>query len=604
MGLDYGYLSEDRDAQPILFGRDDRDHWLYALALPAKGSAGDFSWRAPMAMLSRSGFAKFVMRTDGEPAMVAQKLAIIKGLKDGHGIEVVPETTSRAESQSNGLAEAAVKQGKAKARTLFQVLCDNLGWRVPAFHPALAWLPSYAASTVNVGRPNADGRTPFRSRHGRDWTKAVASFGESVLYSPIGRQASRWSERAQPGIFLDIDFERNAYWIGTPHGVERAATFHRHPRGAQYNLELFKAMAGVPWAKTVDQQRVARPISVAPAAVVAEASLPPAVVAEPAPARRVYLRKDVELRRHGYTDHCPGCTAAAVNGPPTTHSEACRARIEHAMAQDTERGGSGRVAAAADRAADAGADAAGTPAAASPDAGAAAPGVGDDVAMPGAAGAAASSDVAMQGARRGRPRTAKRSAEVAGLPNLDPRLPADPWNGLAASPAAPAAAPPAAAPAQAAAAASAMNTAHLEIDELATGSSAEGANGDSPFSEVPGGVFDLKTGFDLSVKEDKDRAREELQRLGPRLVVGSSYCAQGQAAAEKEHVEALVDIYHAAIDKRAPLRAPGAAGQLDVGPEGHERPAERAARRRAENQRRAMDKQLEGDPGSPPRTTR
>ena len=300
VGLDYGYLGDDQDAQPILYGRDDRDKWLYGMAMPAKGSSGDYAWRAPMAALSRSGFTKFVMRTDGEPALVAHKKAIIKALKDAHGIEVVPETTSRDESQSNGLAESAVKQGKAKARTLYQSLCDNLGWKVPFNHCSLAWLPSFAANTVNIARASEDGRTPFRSRHGRNWTKPVPQFGEAVLYSRIGRHASRWEPRAQPGIFLDIDFEKNSYWIGTKSGVVRAATYHRHPKGSQFDLELFKEITGTPWEPSPLASRAPRPISVAPVAAVAEAGA------------RVAQRR--RAGRSGATGRCQSATGRAAGG--------------------------------------------------------------------------------------------------------------------------------------------------------------------------------------------------------------------------------------------------------------------------------------------------
>eukprot|EP00971_Amphidinium_carterae_P125543 2487110-Amphidinium_carterae.2 len=52
---------------------------------------------------------------------------------------------------------------------------------------------------------------------------------------------------------------------------------------------------------------------------------------------RTYIRRDVELRAHGYTAHCAGCEAARLNLTPRGHSEACRLRIERAM-QETSSG--------------------------------------------------------------------------------------------------------------------------------------------------------------------------------------------------------------------------------------------------------------------------
>ena len=49
-------------------------------------------------------------------------------------------------------------------------------------------------------------------------------------------------------------------------------------------------------------------------------------------AMRTYLRKNVELKRYGFTAGCPGCDAARLNTVPKLHTAACRTRIEEAMA--------------------------------------------------------------------------------------------------------------------------------------------------------------------------------------------------------------------------------------------------------------------------------
>ena len=54
-------------------------------------------------------------------------------------------------------------------------------------------------------------------------------------------------------------------------------------------------------------------------------------------ARRTYLRKNIELGRHGCTGECPGCDAARLNTASKPHTAACRARIEEAMTGDEIR---------------------------------------------------------------------------------------------------------------------------------------------------------------------------------------------------------------------------------------------------------------------------
>ena len=52
---------------------------------------------------------------------------------------------------------------------------------------------------------------------------------------------------------------------------------------------------------------------------------------QPTQTRQMYIRKDVELAKYGYTPGCEGCVAAATNQRPRMHSAECRTRIEQAM---------------------------------------------------------------------------------------------------------------------------------------------------------------------------------------------------------------------------------------------------------------------------------
>ena len=45
----------------------------------------------------------------------------------------------------------------------------------------------------------------------------------------------------------------------------------------------------------------------------------------------MYIRQDKDLRKYGYIEGCPGCTAAATGTKAKGHSDACRQRIEEQM---------------------------------------------------------------------------------------------------------------------------------------------------------------------------------------------------------------------------------------------------------------------------------
>ena len=68
--------------------------------------------------------------------------------------------------------------------------------------------------------------------------------------------------------------------------------------------------------------------------------LPPPATPHARASKAVYLRRDVELARYGYTPSCPGCMAAAFGAQARPHSEACRARVTAAM---REAGDTGRL---------------------------------------------------------------------------------------------------------------------------------------------------------------------------------------------------------------------------------------------------------------------
>ena len=138
---------------------------------------------------------------------------------------------SKADSAGNGLAEGAVKEVKAKTRTMRFALEENLGCKVDDDHPALACLVEWAAASVNIARIGADGKTPYELRFGRRWRREVAQFGEKAMWMSPGKHsgggATQWQ---QDGCFLGLILggAGSCNWrIGTPDGLKEARCFKR-----------------------------------------------------------------------------------------------------------------------------------------------------------------------------------------------------------------------------------------------------------------------------------------------------------------------------------------------------------------------------------------
>ena len=52
--------------------------------------------------------------------------------------------------------------------------------------------------------------------------------------------------------------------------------------------------------------------------------------------KKTYLRANVEFKKYGLSSNCNGCEMIRLKKPAQKHSEACRKRIEEAMANDPD----------------------------------------------------------------------------------------------------------------------------------------------------------------------------------------------------------------------------------------------------------------------------
>ena len=125
---------------------------------------------------------------------------------------VILEESPVGDSQSNGLAENAVRELKGVARSLKFAVATLHNAEVHAKHPILPWLISHAAAVINRAQLGKDGLTAFRRWKGRDFRRALPPFVEVVLYLPPGKRASRLEERWMVGLFVGV-VDRRKCWL-------------------------------------------------------------------------------------------------------------------------------------------------------------------------------------------------------------------------------------------------------------------------------------------------------------------------------------------------------------------------------------------------------
>lgn len=106
----------------------------------------------------------------------------------------------------------------------------------------------------------------------------------------------------------------------------------------RYDWAFLEACKGVPWDTKGDGEGSAK---VLPAEVLIKTDKEvgkdlPGPVKRTAEVHRVHITKEDLEKRYGYSVNCPGCDAARHGRKAVGHSEACRQRVEEAMAKDPD----------------------------------------------------------------------------------------------------------------------------------------------------------------------------------------------------------------------------------------------------------------------------
>ena len=210
IAIDYGYLNE-RDDQlqemagaPIWVSKCDRDRWIGPAVVPTKG-ADEYAIAELKNDNSDCGFAEVLVRSDNEPAILALKDSTATALKLA-GVTVKVEESALYDSQSNGLAESAVKDVKDAVRTNLACLVRRFGREFPGGHPVLPWLVKCSVPMVNRCRRGPDGKTAYELHKRRKFARALPHFADKILFMIPGVTKSVTSDepRWEDGIFLCV----------------------------------------------------------------------------------------------------------------------------------------------------------------------------------------------------------------------------------------------------------------------------------------------------------------------------------------------------------------------------------------------------------------
>jgi len=132
----------------------------------------------------------------------------------------------------------------------------------------------------------------------------------------------------------------NNFYIGIPSKVEKARAIKLLDKGQNADRDLFERERGTPWQLDPSVNtpgRLQEPRAHA-GPVAADAALPTTrTEAELAQmTKRVYIRREVELAKYGFSENCDGCAHARGDRSPRPHSEECRLRIVRDLEGDRD----------------------------------------------------------------------------------------------------------------------------------------------------------------------------------------------------------------------------------------------------------------------------
>ena len=117
---------------PILCGRNSEDRWIFGYTLQAKG-ANEHGAKMLEEEIRRLGSGRIVIRSDQEPSILALRdKACDSCMVAIPGLLILREVSSVGQSQANGLAEGAVREVKAKFRSMRFCAEERLGGEIPS----------------------------------------------------------------------------------------------------------------------------------------------------------------------------------------------------------------------------------------------------------------------------------------------------------------------------------------------------------------------------------------------------------------------------------------------------------------------------------------
>ena len=351
----------------IVVMKDEESGSVFSHRVDMKGPGDVWVVKKLVADIEELGRRDIILKTDGEPAMLALQRAMAL-MRPGL---TKPENPPAYNPSSNGACEKAVQDVSAQIRTLTLALEARLGLKIEEDHPVMDWIIAHAAYLVTKFSVGHDGMTPHERLTGRKWTRPMIELGEVVLaklalrkigYGKRKAQKNKLADRSIKAILVGQIGRTGEHIIIKQNGdAARCRTVRRVPLEDRWRAEDVLNIRGTPRkpapsrgdsaelstslvddeAGDIRRTRTDRRREVREGQEAAAqdddcgANLGQPQGREPHEDIRRFRITEPMLDKYGHTDGCDECDRKLNNWPGRRHhTEGCRMRLQQLIADD------------------------------------------------------------------------------------------------------------------------------------------------------------------------------------------------------------------------------------------------------------------------------
>ena len=333
--FDYGFMgAEGEETIAIQVAKDRRTRMIFAHVVPKKGITHEHGAAEMTKDIAKLGYNEVILKCDGEPALKN----VQDEVKKQRAQKTILENSPVGDSQANGAAERAVQAVAEQVRVLRRGLEQRLGVRLSGKHPVTAWLVEHAADLLSKYQIGDDGKTGYERWKGKRFQQEEVEFGEKIHYrenlkarAKQLKLEARWGE----GFYLGRWWRTGEAIIGTASGILRGGSIRRVGAHRRWDREGLERVRGLPWQWNPAEVDLHPELKVRWLREEELESGQPLMSEDSRNIYRLRLRRQ-DFFEHGFSEGCVGCQALIAGSAARGHSDACRKRMEEAIAKTEE----------------------------------------------------------------------------------------------------------------------------------------------------------------------------------------------------------------------------------------------------------------------------